>query len=108
VSGGHGHADLLSVQLCVFGEPYIVDPGTAVYAADPALRDRLRCSAAHATAVVDGLSQAEPDGPFAWRQRPRARLRGFRSTLEFDLATRSTAPTGGWRIPSRTGAAWCS
>jgi hypothetical protein len=86
LSGAHGHADLLAVQVCAFGEPYVVDPGTAVYAAEPALREQFRGSAVHATAQVDDLPQAEPAGPFAWRQRPRARLRSFRSTLEFDFA----------------------
>src|SRR5439155_23657807 len=35
VTGGHGHADLLSVQCAVFGEPYLVDSGTYCYAGDP-------------------------------------------------------------------------
>ena len=28
VSGGHGHADLLSMQCSIFGEPCLVDAGT--------------------------------------------------------------------------------
>ena len=31
VSGGHGHADLLSVQCSVFGERVLVDAGTYGY-----------------------------------------------------------------------------
>lgn len=86
ISAAHGHADLLSVQVSAFGEPYIVDPGTYAYSADRASRDYFRGSAAHATAMVDGLGQAEPAGPFSWRQRPEARLRRFVSTPEFDFA----------------------
>jgi hypothetical protein len=36
--------------------------------------------------MVDGLSQAEPAGPFAWRQRPRARLRRWRSDSAVSVA----------------------
>jgi hypothetical protein len=32
VSAGHGHADLLSIQCSIFGEPCLVDPGTYAYA----------------------------------------------------------------------------
>jgi hypothetical protein len=85
-SGGHGHADLLSVQVSAFGDPYVVDPGTYVYSADPAARDYFRSTRAHATVTVDGHGQADPAGPFAWRTRPRARLRRFLSTPAFDLA----------------------
>ena len=34
VSGAHGHADLLSIQCSVFGDPVIVDPGTHCYGDD--------------------------------------------------------------------------
>jgi Heparinase II/III-like protein/Heparinase II/III N-terminus len=85
-SGGHGHADLLSVQCAVFGEPCLVDPGTYCYSGDAASRDFFRGTVAHSTVVVDGESQATPAGAFQWRSRPRARLRQWRSTPELDLA----------------------
>ena len=80
VSGGHGHADLLSIQCSAFGEPYLVDPGTYGYTADRGWRDYFRGTAAHSTAEIDGVGQAEPSGPFAWKTRPRARLRRWLST----------------------------
>jgi hypothetical protein len=86
VSAGHGHADLLSIQCCVSGEPFLVDPGTYVYTAQPAWRDYFRGSAAHSTVMVDGACQAVPTGPFRWGTRPTARLRCWRSTQEFDFA----------------------
>jgi hypothetical protein len=89
ITGAHGHADLLSIQVSPFGDPYIVDPGTYAYSADPAFRAHFRETGAHATVVVDGQSQANSAGPFAWRQRPEARLHCFRSTPEFDLADAS-------------------
>jgi hypothetical protein len=86
VSGGHGHADLLSIQCSVFGEPYLVDPGTYCYTPDPDWRDFFRSTAAHSTVLLDGSGQAVPAGPFAWETRPRARLLRWTSTDVFDLA----------------------
>ena len=86
VSGGHGHADLLSVQCAVFGEPCLVDAGTSCYTADGASRDFFRSTAAHSTVVVDGVPQTAPAGPFRWWERPSARLRQWCSTPQFDFA----------------------
>ncbi len=86
VSGGHGHADLLSIQCALFGESYLADPGTYGYTTEPQWRDYFRGAAAHSTVMVDGQDQAVADGPFKWRQRPRARLRRWVSTETFDLA----------------------
>ena len=86
VSGGHGHADLLSVQCAAFGEPYLVDSGTYCYAGDAVSRSYFRCTSAHSALVVDGESQAAPAGPFRWAERPAARLLDWRSTAELDLA----------------------
>jgi hypothetical protein len=85
-SGAHGHADLLSIQCSVFGEPYIVDAGTCCYAAEPQWRDFFRSTAAHSTVVVDGMAQAVPAGLFAWGLIPRVHLRRWQSTDALDLA----------------------
>jgi Heparinase II/III-like protein/Heparinase II/III N-terminus len=73
ISGGHGHADLLSIQVAAFGEPVLVDAGTYTYA-DPAWRSALRETGAHSAVLVDGQSQARPTGPFKWGERPAATL----------------------------------
>ena len=86
ISGGHGHADLLGIQLSAFGTTFLPDPGTYCYTAAPSWRDYFRGSAAHSTVIVDGAGQAVPDGPFAWRDRPRARLHHWESTEAFDFA----------------------
>ena len=86
VSAGHGHADLLAVQCSAFGKPFLVDPGTYGYTADPAWREHFRGSSAHSTVVVDGRSQADPTGPFSWRERPAARLRRFSTGPLVDFA----------------------
>jgi hypothetical protein len=85
VSAGHGHADLLAIQCSVHGRPFIVDPGTGTYA-DQELRDFFRGTPAHATLTVDGRGQADTAGPFAWRQRPAARLRRWVTTESYDFA----------------------
>jgi hypothetical protein len=84
VSGGHGHADLLSVEVSFRGEPYIVDPGTFRYTADEGWRSHYRGTAAHSTVEIDELGQAVPNGPFGWVSRPRARIIRWRSTPELD------------------------
>jgi hypothetical protein len=84
-SSGHGHADLLSIQCAVFGEPCLVDAGAYCYTPEPEWRDFFRGTAAHSTVRVDGLDQAEPAGPFRWHQRPRARLRSWQSDPDADI-----------------------
>ena len=86
INAGHGHADLLSIQCSVFGQPCLVDAGTYGYTAEPRWRDFFRGTAAHNTVVVDGCGQAHPAGPFKWDAHPRARLHRWRSTEAFDFA----------------------
>lgn len=85
VSAGHGHADLLSVQCSVFGEPCLVDAGTYCYTAAREWRNFFRGTAAHNTMRVDGRDQAEPNGPFSWRRRPRVTVHEWRSNAEHDF-----------------------
>jgi len=74
--GGHSHNDKLSLELFVGGHRTVCDPGMPVYGRDPALRDRFRSTAAHATVVVDGLEQCPipPGRLFALPDRADARL----------------------------------
>jgi len=86
MSGGHGHADLLSIQCSISGQPYLVDAGTCCYASDPAWREYFRSTSAHSTVTVDCAEQAVPAGSFRWQARPRAHLRYWLSTERFDFA----------------------
>src|SRR2546428_2923136 len=88
-SAGHGHADLLSIQCSVFGQPCLVDAGTYGYTAEPRWRDFFRGTAAHSTVMVDGLGQAVPTAPFQWDARPRPRPHRWQSTEAFDCAEAS-------------------
>ena len=69
----HAHADALSFQLWVDGEPVVIDPGTWTYDAGPE-RDLLRSTRAHATVAVDEGSQFEPWGAFRSGRLPHVEL----------------------------------
>jgi len=51
---GHRHNDQLSFELNVGGLDFLVDPGSGVYTPNPELRNRMRSTASHNTASVDG------------------------------------------------------
>ncbi|HUY14461.1 MAG TPA: alginate lyase family protein [Terriglobia bacterium] len=84
-NSGHGHADALSAHLSVDGREWLVDPGTYCYMCPDGVRDAFRGTPAHNTLDVDGLSQAIPAGPFAWRQLPRVKTEGWAAGGSFDL-----------------------
>jgi hypothetical protein len=86
LSSGHGHADLLAIQVSPFGEPCIVDPGTGCYTGAPVWRDHFRSTRAHPTVAVDGGEYAEPAGAFSWSGRkPAVRVRHWHSTPRWDF-----------------------
>ena len=67
---GHGHADALSVKYSAFGRPCLIDSGTFCYMSSGDERNSFRGTQAHNTLRVDGLDQADPEGPFAWKNLP--------------------------------------
>ena len=70
----HGHADALSFQLLIDGQPVFVDSGTYNYHVTPEDRDYFRSTAAHNTVMINGQEQSEMLGPFIWGKRARAHL----------------------------------
>lgn len=96
-NSGHGHADALSVQLNTGGVPWLIDPGSFRYISSGRDRDLFRGTAAHNTLQVDGLSQAEPLGPFAWGALPNVRAEHWSASDEFDLFLGSH--DGYYRLP---------
>lgn len=71
---GHGHAHALSIVHRVGEREFLIDPGTYTYISEPAAREQFRGTGAHNTVRVDGLDQATPAGPFAWRDHPVTRV----------------------------------
>ena len=122
--GNHSHNDLLSVCVWAGAVEWITDPGTGGYTGDPALRNRLRATAAHATLQLGEREQNpfapgvddlfvlreaahpevlawEPDGP---EPRLVARHRGFGGSMESCVHERAIVfrPTRReWRLHDR-------
>jgi Heparinase II/III-like protein/Heparinase II/III N-terminus len=84
-SGGHGHADALSVCLVQDGRGLLIDPGTFEYVGNSGERARLRGTGAHNTMRVDGVDQAEGAGPFSWQNFPRVTVERWITGQQFDL-----------------------
>ncbi len=78
-SGGHSHADTLSLVVSRRSDEVLIDPGTFTYL-DPEWRDAFRGTAAHNTVRVDGRNQALQAGPFRWMEKPEVRLLDFSNT----------------------------
>jgi hypothetical protein len=88
-TGGHGHAETLSLHLTVDGSECLVDPGTLRYVTSQGERDSFRGSAAHNVLLVDGKDHAEMGGPFSWRSRPEASVEQWIAGDSFDLLVAS-------------------
>jgi hypothetical protein len=72
-SGGHGHADALSLQLLADGRAWLTDPGTCSYPMEKPERNRFRGTSAHNTLELDGRGQADPLKSFGWTAMPNVR-----------------------------------
>jgi hypothetical protein len=84
-SGGHGHADALSVWLVRNGRSLLRDSGTFEYIGESAERSRLRSTGAHSTLRVDGRDQASEVGPFSWESFPAVQVRRWIAGHHFGL-----------------------
>ena len=85
LSGGHGHADVLSIEAAIQGKSLFVDPGTYTYHESSELRDHFRSSAAHNTMTVDGRSSSEPGNTFGWKTRAGCQRNEWISEERFDF-----------------------
>lgn len=85
LSGGHGHADALAIELAIHGKPLLVDSGTYTYHESRELRDYFRSSTAHNTVAVDGRSSSDPGGTFSWTTRAEARKHKWITEERFDF-----------------------
>lgn len=73
----HGHADALSFQMYVDGQPIFVDPGTYIYHCDIENRNAFRRTENHNTVCIDGKDQSKMLGPFLWGKRAECELLQF-------------------------------
>lgn len=70
----HGHADALSFQMFVDGEPVFIDPGTYLYHCGIESRNAIRSTKNHNTVSIDDKDQSEMLGTFLWGKKAEARL----------------------------------
>jgi hypothetical protein len=84
-SGGHAHADALSVCLVRNGRNLLIDPGTFEYVGNSGERARMRGTGAHNTMQVDRRDQADGTGPFSWKNPPRVNVEQWITGQQFDL-----------------------
>lgn len=84
-SGGHGHADALSVWLVRKGRTLLRDSGTFEYVGKGGERSRLRTTGAHSTLRVDRQDQANILGQFSWHGFPEVKVRRWITGQQFDL-----------------------
>jgi hypothetical protein len=83
-TGGHGHADALSLTLFSGGREILIDPATFVYNCAPEWREFFRSTRAHNTVVVDGESQSHPGSSFSWKRKAKTRVRSNISLAEVE------------------------
>jgi hypothetical protein len=83
-TAGHGHADALSLCISRNGQNLLIDPGTCEYVGDGPQRNDFRGTSAHNTMRVDGLDQADPQNPFAWRNLPKTTAERWITGETFD------------------------
>ncbi len=88
-SGGHGHADALSVCLQSNGHELLIDPGTYEYIGPDSERDLFRGTAMHNTLRVDAANQAEVATPFAWKSLTKSKVERWVKGKHFDLLVAS-------------------
>jgi len=85
LAAGHGHADALSLTLHAEGHELLIDPGACEYVGPGTERKEFRVTAAHNSLELNGRSQAEPKGPFAWERLTNARAESWITGETFDF-----------------------
>jgi hypothetical protein len=84
-SGGHGHADALSVSLIRDGHVLLRDSGTFEYVGSGRERSNFRGSGAHNTLRIDGRDQSKMAGPFSWGSFPAVQVERWINGKRFDF-----------------------
>jgi hypothetical protein len=88
-SGGHGHADALSVCWTSEGHSLLIDAGTYEYVGNDNARNLFRGTGIHNTLLVDEKNQAEPATPFSWRRLTQTKVAQWIRSKNFDLLVAS-------------------
>ena len=88
-SGGHSHADSLSLCLNSHGRPLLIDPGTYEYIGEGGERHKFRGTPMHNTLTVDTASQAETATVFSWKRLTSSKVERWIQGHGFELLVAS-------------------
>jgi hypothetical protein len=84
--GGHGHYDMLNVEIAAQGKSLVIDPGRYTYSEHPPnFRHWFKGTAAHNTVCIDGLDQVPYRRGKPKKPLPQARLIERLSAPGFDF-----------------------
>lgn len=84
-SAAHGHADILSFELSVDGQPVVIDPGFHTYFGSQDWHRYFRSSKGHNIVEVNGKGQATPGAPITWTKVSTPKLIHWFSSPDIDL-----------------------
>ena len=93
-SGGHSHADTLSLTVTADRHEILIDPGTFTYVGNGKDRNSFRSTAAHNTVRIDKLDQADPVNLFRWANPPAASVITWRTSDTEDILEAECAYRG--------------
>ena len=83
----HGHADALSFELHIDGQPFLVDPGTYCYHTDAEWRRYFVSTRAHNTIGIAGIDQANFVGPTLWLDHYKTEVLKMGSSDSYEYVT---------------------
>jgi hypothetical protein len=85
-AGGHAHNDTLGITLTAYGRPFLIDPGSYTYTADPKARNRFRRTDAHNVLQVNESEiNHVPESPFRLGDDARVRVHHWIAQPSYDL-----------------------
>ena len=85
-SAAHGHGDILSFELCLEGQPLVIDPGFYTYFGDEQWHRYFRDTRGHNAISVNNAGQALHAGRITWSNVASPRFDDWVSTAELDFA----------------------
>lgn len=97
-NGGHAHNDQLSLELCVDGRPFLVDPGTYVYTPSPDMRNYFRSTCSHSTLTA---GTGEQNGWLAGREGLFSMSRIAKAQVVEASGQRFVGEHDGFELPHR-------
>lgn len=100
-SAAHGHADILSLEICLEGQPLLIDPGFHTYFGKLEWHRYFRDTRGHNTLTVNGCGQAVHENRIGWSGVSSPRVEHWISTTEIDFACASMDRFAGLQLPVR-------